>query len=70
MIATEKRVKHDTTILQALREWVSGEKFVQFTTKIDEAKSLSKDTDDIIDNRENDGRGKPRECARFSRSYD
>ena len=50
---TEKRIKHETTILQALREWVSGEKFVQFTAKIDEARGLSKDTDDIIDNLEN-----------------
>ncbi len=52
LIETENRAKHEKSFLQALREWVSGEKFSQFTSKIDEARSLSKDTDDIIDNLE------------------
>jgi hypothetical protein len=52
LIEVENRVKHENSILQALREWVSGEKFSLFTSKIDEARSLSKDTDGIIDDLE------------------
>lgn len=49
LIEAENRIKHEKSILQAMREWVSGEKFSEFTDKIDDARKFSKETDDTID---------------------
>lgn len=52
MLETEERVKHEQSILQAMRGWVAGEKFSQFTSKIAEAKRLSNETDDTLESLE------------------
>jgi len=49
----ENRVKHETSVLQALGEWVRGEKFAEFTSKIDVARKFSKETEDLIEEWEN-----------------
>lgn len=46
----EKKVTHEKSILDTLREWIRGDKFADVVGQIDDAKNLTKETEDILDN--------------------
>ena len=45
----EKRIQREKSVLQALRGWVSGDKFAEMASRIDAARRLSKETEDLLE---------------------